>query len=204
MAAVAYVWHRTMERRRSTTHPFVPISLGVLVVAAVAFSAAQLDFRKVEARFNSLFQDHAKDISVTQRIAANAASMEMLDRHWLRGVGAGGFRHLYPVHIQHHPVAYNGGRLFWQNAHNDWLQIPIELGATGAALLLFGAGYWIVGLARRRVWLNVPVLLLVLGLAQTLLHATFDFPLQNPAVLITWCAFATLALRRLELGDARR
>ena len=45
----------------------------------------------------------------------------MLRDYWQRGVGSGGFRYLFPEYIKHYPSAYQGGQLFWEHAHNDWL-----------------------------------------------------------------------------------
>ena len=54
---------------------------------------------------------------------------------------------------------------------------------------------------RTRVWRSLPALLLALGLFQTLAHASFDFPFQNPAVLITWLVLALVATRYADGGQ---
>ena len=126
----------------------------------------------------------------------------MLGDTWVRGIGAGGFRYLFPEYIKKFPEVYNGGRLFWEHAHRDWFELPIELGVAGSALLLLGAGYWLKFFYRSRaIWhsLAVPVLL---GCSQTLAHAWFDFPFQNPAILCTWLALIAVSARWLELDSA--
>ncbi|AOS45883.1 O-Antigen ligase [Lacunisphaera limnophila] len=194
--------YRLLSRSESTTHPAVPFMVTLMVVLVVGYGASQLDFRSVERRFSMLLQDKITDESVLSREKSHLANTDMLGDYWQRGVGAGGFRFLYPEYIKKHPEVYRGGRNFWEHAHNDWLQIPIELGAPGSALLLLGASWCLLGMLKRHVWRDLAALLLVLGLGQTLLHATFDFPLQNPAVLVTWCVLAVLVLRRLELEGA--
>jgi len=50
------------------------------------------------------------------------------------GIGAGAYRHLFPIYQHRHPelVRQPDGRgMFWEHAHNDILQFPIELGAGG-------------------------------------------------------------------------
>ncbi|MBI2496993.1 MAG: O-antigen ligase family protein [Opitutae bacterium] len=203
LALGVFVLHRLLSRQGTTTHPLVTLSVTLMMLLALGYAVSLLDFRRVEQRFDQLLKPEIKDVSYTARLEAHLASTAMLGEHWRRGVGAGGFRFLYPEYIKQHPAIYQGGRLFWEHAHNDWLQIPIELGAAGGLLLLAGAAYWLCALFRHRVWRDLPAVLLCLGLAQTLVHATFDFPLQNPAILTTWCALAVLALRHVELDEAR-
>ncbi|HYC71266.1 MAG TPA: O-antigen ligase family protein [Opitutaceae bacterium] len=197
IAVLLFGIHQFRHRQASAMNHAVFLSLFAVVAAGVAFSLSFVDFTKVEARFSRLLKDDATDIS--QRSEAYAASIEMLEDHWHRGVGAGGFRYLYPEYIKHRPAIYKGGRAFWEHAHNDWLQLPIELGAGGCTFILAGFAVTALGLVRKRFWRHLPVVFLVLGLAQTLVHALFDFPFQNPAVLITWTALLTIALQWADL-----
>lgn len=198
LAFALFLLKRLFTRSAATTHPLVPASVSVMVLITLSYGASQLDYRDAELRFAEFFKDKITDANILHRQQANLASMEYLRDTWPRGVGAGGFRFYYPEYVKKYPDIHNSGRFFWEHAHNDWLQIPIELGAAGCGLLLLSAGWWLTRLLRQRVWRDLPSLLLCLGLAQTLLHAIFDFPFQNPAILITWCALAILALRRLE------
>ena len=104
------------------------------------------------------------------------------------GTGLGAFEHAYrmrePAELLQ-PAYVN-------EAHNDWLQFPIETGAPGLAIFLFGALY----LAVRSITLlrspgehAVPLLglgiILVLGVASVV-----DYPLRVPSVM----ALAVIAL----------
>jgi O-antigen ligase len=181
----------------------------VTAVVAVTFVvllfnvARYIDFSSVTARFDPLIKNQSRDESMRSRLLAHDAARAMLADHWIRGVGAGGFRHLYPEYVKRHPDIYHKGQLFWEHAHNDWLEIPIELGLGGLVLLLAGTAWWLRWFNRHRaLWhsLAVPV---ALGLAQTLAHAWFDFPFQCPAILVTWCALLTISGRWIEI-DAER
>jgi O-antigen ligase len=136
---------------------------------------------------------------VSARLEARAAGLAMLADHGWRGVGAGGFRHLFPNYVRRYPDIYDGGKLFWEHVHNDWIEIPIELGVAGTAILLAGTGYWLGMFFRRRAQWHSAMVPVLFGCAGTLLHAWIDFPFQCPAILVTWCVLLTLALRGLDL-----
>ena len=156
----------------------------------------------MENKILRLVKDKDKEASAMSRTSAHRAAAEMLGDHWQRGVGAGSFRHLFPSYVKKHPEIYKDGKIFWDHAHNDWLEIPIELGLTGCLILLSGAGFVIVFLYRHRRGWPSPAIVLLLGAGQTLMHAWFDFPFQNPAILTTWLALIVLSLRWLEFEAA--
>lgn len=131
-----------------------------------------------------------EDLSLEFRERATRAAMEMLGENWQKGVGAGSFQFLFPIYQHRHPELVGAGsrRMFWEHAHNDVLQIPIELGAAGAGILLLGAGYWMLRLSRSYFWENPLSAPVTLGLLLLVAYSWWDFPFQNPAILITWCA----------------
>ncbi len=198
-AAGLFILHRLLSRTESTTPRVVTFIVSSMVLFVVVFATAQLDLEMIVQRFELLADGGQKDISILLRHDANSASLDMLSDRWPRGVGAGGFRFLFPEYIRRYEASYQGGQLFWEHAHNDWLELPIELGAVGVALLATGAAWWVIRLVRLGVWRRLPTLLLALGLLQTPLHAVFDFPYQNPAILITWLMLAVLVIRWTEL-----
>ncbi len=177
------------------------VTLMVIMIFAgfVLYTFRSLDFSEINRGFGVMIENGVKEASVSSRLEARAAGVTMLEDLGWRGVGAGSFRHLFPAYVSRYPDIYQGGQLFWEHVHNDWLEIPIELGAVGVAILLAGAGYGLALLIRRRaLWYSamVPVLF---GCMATLLHAWMDFPFQCPAILVTWCLLLTLVLRSLEM-----
>ena len=78
-----------------------------------------------------------------------------------------------------------------------------EVGALGCSLLVAGWLYYIARLIRLRCWRHPLAALLLAGCLVTMLHAGFDFPFFNPAILITWCCLWPVMVRWLELEQQR-
>ncbi len=198
-ALIAVLILRFTSSTQSTIPAIVPVLVALGVVGTVGWMVRQIDFSAVYFKFEQLSKLQANDPSVLSRKLARESATEMLGEHWVRGVGAGGFRYLFPEYIKHKPLIYERGQLFWEHAHNDWLEIPVELGLTGVLLLAATAGWlgwtWIRGGG----WRHPLVLLIGLGICQVMVHAVMDFPFQNPAILVTWWALLIISLRWLEL-----
>ena len=121
----------------------------------------------------------------------------MLKDNWGTGTGSGGFEFLFTVYQQHYPEIYyfpGGQRMFWEHAHNDIVEIPIELGLPGTLLILAAAGYWLVALSRQYFWRNPMSVCAVFGILLLVGYSWWDFPFQNPAVLMLWCSLAVATL----------
>lgn len=137
------------------------------------------------------------DRSLAEREEARTAALELLAETWPRGGGAGSFQFLFPRIQQHHPRLLHfpdGRRMFWEHAHNDLVQFPLELGLAGSLLAAAALAYGAAALLRARAWASPVPVLLGLGLLALAGHAAWDFPLQCPAVLVTAAALAALLL----------
>lgn len=136
-----------------------------------------------------------EDLSLNIRGRATAAALEMLGESWKTGVGAGGFRFVFPTYQYRHSelIADQGISMFWEHAHNDLVQFPIELGVIGAGLVVIALGYWVACLCRNYFWENPLSSSLIFGALLLLVYAWWDFPFQCPAVLTTWFALWTVA-----------
>jgi O-antigen ligase len=93
------------------------------------------------------------------------------------------------------------GPTYLNHAHNDWLEVAIDGGALGVALLAFLTGWWLwslwrmAGMKRRQSvpgWAGLAIILL-LGLSSLV-----DYPLRTP------CLQALFVLAWLWIGDALR
>lgn len=134
-----------------------------------------------------------EDNALETRRVATSASLDMLKDYWAKGAGAGSFRFLFPIYQQRYPEIYHtpdGRRMFWEHAHNDIVEFPLEFGLTGTLLVLAAAGYWLVLLCRAFFWENPLSLCMVFGAILLVAYSWWDFPFQCPAVLVLWCALA--------------
>ena len=195
-----FLRRRIMPGRGS--NPAVTTFVVLTFLTAMLCTARYLDFSKVYHGFDKVLKQQTNEESVRTRLQAFEAGKTMLADYWGRGIGAGGFRYLFTEYIKNYPDVYAGGRYFWEHTHNDWLEIPIELGAAGTLVLLLGGVYWVRYFYQSRAaWhsLAVPILF---GCGQTLIHAWFDFPFQNPAILITWLSLIAISARWIEIDSA--
>jgi hypothetical protein len=144
-----------------------------------------------------------KDGSLDIRERATAASLEMLRNHWITGVGASSYQFVFPTYQHRYPelVATNGNRKFWEHAHNDIVQFPIELGCIGVGFILLVGGYWTLALTRSYFWENPFAACAVFGLLLSLAYAWWDFPFQCPAIMITWSALWSAITRWTEFEE---
>ncbi len=138
-----------------------------------------------------------QDLSLTSRGIATTASIEMLKDNWGTGTGAGAYEFLFTLYQQRYPEIYyfpDGRRMFWEHAHNDLVEIPIELGLPGTVLIFAAASYWLVALSRQYFWRNPMSVCAVFGILLLVGYSWWDFPFQNPAVLMLWCSLAIATL----------
>ena len=175
----------------------------ILVLAGLtSFCVVSVNTEKVWERFSGFMADPAaaaRDRTLTRR-----AATDMLHDRWLFGWGAGGFRYGFTKYAKRYPEigqSADGRRRYWEHAHNDLLEFPVELGLAGMLPLAGMLGYGAWQLGRRRFWRNPVSLCLVLGCGLVMVHAWVDFVFQCPAVLLTWSVLLTGAVRWLELDQ---
>jgi O-antigen ligase len=167
-----------------------PVVAFAMVLVFGFFLKIGLDALQSGVAWSRLQQGLARqDMSMESREIATKASLEMLQEHWLKGTGAGSFKFLFPTYQQRHPAIYMAGNrlMFWEHAHNDLVQTPIEFGLAGMLLVLAGAAWLAYSLIRHYFWENPLSATVVLGLLLLLAYSWWDFPFQNPAILMTWC-----------------
>lgn len=184
-------------RRRAATvsragrSPFVRVGriliLTVLLgVTAVVFLglAHMVGRRELAERYELVSAEVDPDVVGRRRVMTLGVGL-FLEKPVGRGLGGfeNAFRQVQP--------ADSTGR--WQEAHNDWLQVAIELGVPGILLLgLAFAGWsflWWSSLRRTRrgfhFYLSLP---LGLGLLVPVFCSLADFPLREPATgLLFFC-----------------
>lgn len=184
-------------RHRPETYPLV-----LLVMAVLGLCVVTLQTDKIRERFSELFANPTA--AVLDRTLPRKAASDMLSDHWLFGWGAGCFRYGFSKYTKNYPAIHyfpHGPRRYWEHAHNDLLEFPVELGVIGMLPLAGVLGASVYHLYRRRFWRNGVSLSLVLGCALLVVHAWVDFVFQNPAILLTWGVLLTAAVRWTELDQ---
>jgi O-antigen ligase len=185
LGAAAYLIHQ-FRLARASRRPAVTVAMLIVFGGFLASGMFALRSRDVLGRLTKGITQ--QDTALAARQLATTAALEMLSDHWVRGVGAGSFRFLFTTYqARHLELLVSGGEQhYWEHAHNDLVEFPIELGLAGTLLLLVAGGCWAGLLVRARFWRNPLSVAVVAGILLTLAGAWWDFPFQCPAILITW------------------
>lgn len=187
--------------KRRPRHDWTTIAVSAVCVLAIAF--VSFEATGVWKRVAELVA--SPSATLRSRTLAREAAVDMFCDRWALGWGAGCFRYGFPLYAQHYPEIYysaKGGRQYWEHAHDDLLEFPLELGAVGmipvVAALAF-AGWRLLG---DRFWRNPVSLCVAAGCLLTMAHAWVDFVFQNPAIIATWGVLLFGAIRWAELEAA--
>ncbi|MEO0981645.1 MAG: O-antigen ligase family protein [Pseudomonadota bacterium] len=156
------------------------------VAAVAAFSAPMIDELGASAADNT-----------ATRLDVLEISGAMLKAVWPWGAGLGVYEALYPLHEPPGPPS----KYFVNAAHNDYLQVLIELGAAGG-LLVAGCLVW-TGRLIWRAWAYGDPLQRAASIALGViaLHSAVDYPLRTPAIAML--AAACLAVLAKPSGGGR-
>jgi O-antigen ligase len=177
------------------------IGIGVFLTIVVAL-LVWVGGAELSQRIASVGLSHS-EISTDTRIAINRDGLRMFLKKPVLGWGLGTF-----------PVVYPQFRTFYTNffvnqAHNDYLQLLVEMGLLG-----FGTMLWfLLTLYARAVkkmgnWTGeisgAATLACVLGLTGILVHSAFDFNLQIPANAALFYVLCTIAASEPFAQPARK
>jgi hypothetical protein len=198
----AFVIHQLRSKHGGRS----PVVTLVLVVIFGFFLKTGLEALQSREAWDRLKQGVTnQDTSLASRALATNAAKEMWRDYAVAGAGAGSFRFLFPIYQHRHPelLLLNGRPAYWEHAHNDLVQIPIELGLAGVILLAAAGIYCFVALTRSSFWLNPLAASIALGGGLICLYAWWDFPFQCPAILVTWCALWPAVTLWSKLEDQR-
>ena len=142
-------------------------------------------------RLGTLGSAHS-ELSTDIRVQMNLDGLRMFLKKPVMGWGMGSF-----------PVVYPQFRSFYTNffvneAHNDYLQLLVEMGLLGFATMI-----WFVIVVYRRAFHKIAewtsdvsgavALACILGFTGILIHSALDFNLQIPANAALFYVFCTVA-----------
>ncbi len=182
---------------------FLPLSTPRKVGASLTLAALLcgygwlLGFETIFARFGSL------DQSGTHRLSIYLHSLPMLMDHWLTGIGMGSYALLSPIYLKGFPL----GTLY-DSAHNEYLELAIELGIPFALILFAWLFAGIVSLTRGVLLLGnqpsvepqrqVIAIASLAGLIALLVHGSVDFGWRLPANTLYGATLLALCLHGLQ------
>ena len=160
--------------------------LKVVFLVIVAFSLF-IGIRATLERFS------LDELLKEQRPAVWGNTIEMIGDFPVFGSGLGTFGAVYPSYEA------SGRFVFWEHAHNDYLEYTAELGLAGMVLLLGGILFLLV--SAFRVWRerrHPQVKGLALGgfvaLVGILIHSITDFNLHIPANMVLFSVILSLTM----------
>jgi O-antigen ligase len=143
-------------------------------------------------------------LTTIRRDEVNDHAAVLLADNLFTGTGAGSFYGVFPEYRQE-----DIGRLYFDHAHNDYLQFAIELGLIGFVPLLLAVLLCFVA-ALQAQWRRSDPLLRGLSFASLMaiialgIHSTVDFNLQIPANAATFMVILALGWISRYFQDGKR
>ena len=178
------------------------MALGVFLVIGVAL-LAWLGGGELARRMASIHTEARAELSGGLRMTVNRDALKMFaHKPWL-GWGLGVFPDIYPQFRTFHT------NFFVNEAHDDYLQLLVEMGGLGFATML----WFVVVMYRAAVkklgnWpedINGAVALAaMLGATGILVHSFVDFNLQIPANAALFYVMCVVAAMETRFGQSRR
>ena len=140
--------------------------------------------------------------SVQSRTEIWSRTSEAVAEHLPWGSGLGTFEIVYRQHED--PAAVTAE--YVNHAHNDYLELALELGLPGIALVLLFLAWWAV--AAVKVWtspLSTPFgRAATIASAAILAHSAVDYPLRTGAIAAIFGAAIALMAQRQRSGEERK
>jgi O-antigen ligase len=195
MLAMIVIWQRTGRRKIAATLAiFLVIGVGLL---------AWLGGSELSQRLASIHSETRTELSGGIRLDIDRDALRMFTRKPVSGWGMGVFPDVYPEFRSFYT------NFFINEAHNDYLQLLVEMGTLGFATML-----WFVWTAYRKGskklanWMedtNGAVALgALLGVTGIMVHSFVDFNLQVPANAALFYVLCTIAAMESRFGMSRR
>jgi O-antigen ligase len=180
----------------------VAIGLGAFSVVLVVM-LSWLGGKDLTARVSTISAETRTEISGGMRLSIDRDALHMFRAKPVTGWGLGSFPVVYPQFRSFYTD------FFVNEAHNDYLQLLVETGILGFAVML-----WFVIILYRTAlnkignWMSdvtgAVTLACTLGFTGILVHSFFDFNLQIPANAALFYVFCTLAAAPPLLQRSRK
>ncbi len=173
--------------------------------AVIGISLAIFGLDRVGTRLEDLSSGSLERLDrLAGRRTIWAATSQAIPDFLPLGAGAGSFCDVYPMYSN----LLSDEEKDVTHAENGYLQVTLETGIVGAALVLAGialCGWWCVGGLRRRVpsRLRLCAGAIAASLAASLAHSLVDFVWYVPACTAIVALLAACALRTWQLGQGK-
>ncbi len=130
-------------------------------------------------------------VSSRQEILSN--SLVLIGQFGPVGSGTGTFQKVYP--LQEDPAAID--RFYVNHAHNDYLELAVEMGLPGIALILLFLAWWATSVWRllRSPAADHYAIAGAVASAAVLLHSALDYPLRTAAIGVVFAMCLVLILQ---------
>jgi O-antigen ligase len=177
------------------------LAIGVFLVLVVGL-LAWLGGGELTERLASIHTEARQELSEGTRLAIDRDGLKMFVQRPLLGWGLGVFPEVYPQFRSFYT------NFFVNAAHNDYIQLLVETGIVGFAILL----WYVVVLYRRalqktRDWTSdtsgAVALAALLGCTGILVHSFVDFNLQIPANAALFYVLGVIAAMEPRFGLTR-
>lgn len=178
---------KTANRRTAGTMPTRRLVRAAVLVLPFVVIGGLIALFYWSDRSNAIVRliDGDGDAAADMRFAAFDTVLELLKSQWVLGGGFGSFAKLFQT-VEPDALLLPS---YFNAAHNDWLQLPIEGGLPGVLIALVGL-VWLVAtlvgavLDKGRVIKSVQVEAMLLGVAFACLAicSFVDYPLRVPSL----------------------
>lgn len=193
--ALALLAVRTsITRRFRVNSRRVSIAVVIIIVLAIGAAVALSMFMD---RAVSVDRVYDMDVSSDLRSRINPIVISMIRTYFPIGSGIGAFDPVFRIHETDSILQ----PLYFNRAHNDWLEVVLDAGIFGGALLLVAFGWW--AMQSYKVWFGhrsgemlskaASIIILLIMLA-----SITDYPARTPMIM------AVLTLAAVWLCDGRR
>lgn len=161
-------------------------AVGVTIVGVVALAAVM--FSPLGDRVPSA--GAATSVSTRQEMAAR--SLDAVGAFFPVGSGLGTFPKVYRLFED--PASID--RTYVNHAHNDYLELAVEMGVAGIALIILFLLWWAVAVRRviRSPATDQYAIAAAIASAAVLLHSLVDYPLRTAAISASFAACLALML----------
>jgi O-antigen ligase len=177
-------------------------TLGIFLALAIGL-LAWLGGGELVERIASIHSETRTELSGAMRVDIDRDALRMFEHNPILGWGLGTFADVYPQFRSFYT------NFFVDNAHNDYLQLLVEMGTLGfATMLWFLVTVYYRAIKKLKNWTvdtnGALSLAAMLGISGILVHSFLDFNLQIPANAALFYVLCTLAAMEPRFGLTRR